>query len=1076
MTIKQPAQGISYTVAVLFCALALLFVLPSAAAAQGTGQIRGQVINAQTGEPIPGVNVVVVGTQRGAATNEDGNYAITNVPVGTQEVRASLVGFTDVTKTDVLVTIDQATRVDFSLKQEVVEGEEVVVQAERDIMKKEVSGSQQVITSEEVLEAPVRELDNFLSKQAGVSENLSIRGGAVGQTGTIINGITFTSERFSSPDAAVPLSAIDQVSVTSGGFTAEHGNFRSGLIEITTKAGQSDAYHGRIDLSINNPHQKRFGRSLYDTQNYYLRPKLDPDVAFVGTGEAWSDDPRLQKQYQEFRGWNTLAEQYNQGKAPENQASPLDLYMWNAWTYTVEPPFEKLEAEGYTIPEEKKQKIRDHAHELEGSSPDWNVDFGFGGPVPLVSEFLGDATFYLSHQSRKDQYTQPVARDAVDRSTTMLSIQSNLSSSLQLTLHGLYKTSTGVLDVIKSHHYPSNLGQMMPADNVSNSSYMPSGQYLYFPGVFTPLDHTSGMLGLDLRHAIGSNTFWELSISGTQRSARAAPPWAKAGLGFDEFFEKGYNSRSSEPVITFGPIKLNEQPYGFSSGNQVVDGFNFNNYEQPYGSTEHRFAQVGPSWFDSTDTQQVKARFDVSSQVTFHHMLKGGVEVRYSNLNHDMRSAWFGHLRGNFTYFWDREPLTAGIYVQDQIEYEGMVANIGLRADYYDPGGKWPTGEVFSQKAYGTGGQRENLFNRWAQQDILEPVETHLVWSPRLGLSFPVTERTKFFFNYGHFRSPAPWQQMFSVRQRPRVGLYDLGNPNLAPPRTIAYETGVEYNLLDQYLIRLSGYYKDITGQSGSVEYTNRTGTVNYDSWENNNYQDILGLELSVNKRYGEWTSGWANFDLRYEKSGLTGRSDFFEDPSKSEQAGLYSGQESRFLPRPQFTGNIRLHTPDDWGPSAGGTHPFGGWMLSVLPTWQAGPYFTWNPLGKRHFQNNLQWSTSSFWDMRFSKRFETAGAEIQAYVEVSNVFNARGVLRGQAFASGSDRRDYLASLHLPMYDSPEFDGLRQNSPEGYYTPGDDEPGELRSSEKPYINNPNQMLWRSFAEPRSIWFGLTVGF
>lgn len=1067
-------QNIFCAVAVLALAFSLLFLCESAFA-QGTGQIRGQVTSAQTGEPLPGVNIVVVGTQRGGATNADGNYAITNVPVGTHEVQASLIGFANTTKTEVLITLDQTTRVNFALKEETVEGEEVVVRAERDIMKKEVSGSQQVVTSEEVLEAPVRELDNFLAKQVGVSENLSIRGGAAGQTGTLINGFTFTSDRFSTPDAAVPLSAIEQVSVTSGGFTAEHGNFRSGLIEITTKSGQSEAYHGRIDLSINSPHQKRFGRSLYDVQNYYLRHELDPDVAFVGTEEAWEDDPRLRRQYQSFQGWNALAEQYNRDKAPEDQATPLDLYMWDAWTHMVVPPFEELESMGYTISEEKKQKIRDHAHELEGSDPDWNVDFGFGGPVPLVNGLLGDATFYLAHQSRKNQYTQPVTREAVDRSTTMLTLQSNLASSLQLTLHGLYKTRTGVLDVIKSHHYPSNLGRMMPADNLG-SSYVPSSQYLYFPGIFTPVDHTSGMLGLDLRHAIGANTFWQLSISGTQRSARAAPPWAEAGMGFDEFFEEGYNARSSEPVIEFGPIKLNEQPYGFSSGSQVVDGFAFNNYEQPYGSTQHRFAQVGPAWFDSTDTQQYKLQFDVSSQVSFHHLLKGGIEVRYSNLNHDMRSAWFGHLRGNFTYFWDREPLTAGIYVQDQIEYEGMVANIGLRADYYDPGGQWPTGDVFSQQAYGTGGQRENLFDRWEQQGILEPVETHLVWSPRLGLSFPITERTKFYFNYGHFRSPAPWQQMFSVRQRPRVGLYDLGNPNLAPPRTIAYETGVEYNLLNRFLLRLSGYYKDITGQQGGVAYHNREGTVNYDSWENNNYQDILGLELSVTKQYGEWVSGWANFDLRYEKSGLTGRSDFFEDPSKSEQTGLYAGQESRFLPRPQFNGNIRLHTPGGWGPLVGGLTPLGGWMLSVLPIWQAGPYFTWNPLGKRHLQDNLQWSTSSFWDLRFSKRFEAAGAGLRAYVEVTNVFNSRGLLRSQAFSSGSDRRDYLASLHLPMYDSPEFDGLRQNSPEGYYTPGDDQPGDLRSAEQPYINNPNQMMWRSFVEPRSVWFGVTVDF
>ncbi|NIQ10104.1 MAG: TonB-dependent receptor, partial [Gammaproteobacteria bacterium] len=60
-----------------------------------------------------------------------------------------------------------------------------------------------------------------------------------------------------------------------------------------------------------------------------------------------------------------------------------------------------------------------------------------------------------------------------------------------------------------------------------------------------------------------------------------------------------------------------------------------------------------------------------------------------------------------------------------------------------------------------------------------------------------------------------------------------MGNPNMEPPRTIAYETGVEYNLADQYLIRIAGYYKDITGEPGEMEYISSDGRVSYDTWIN---------------------------------------------------------------------------------------------------------------------------------------------------------------------------------------------------------------------------------------------------
>jgi outer membrane receptor protein involved in Fe transport len=1066
--------------------IVLLFFVHGLTFGQGTGQIRGQVVDSETSEPLAGVNVVLVGTQFGAATDANGNYAIINVPVGTHEVRASLVGYTGMTQTDVVVNLNQPTRVDFALEEAVVEGQEVIVTAEQNILKKEVSSTQQVVTSAQLMETPAaRSLEDFLEKQVGVTSDLRIRGGSTDQTGTIVNGITFTDDRMGKPDAGIPLSAVDQVSVISGGFNAEYGNFRSGLIDISTKTGGREGYSGRVDLSMNRPQMKRFGPSLFDYKNYYLRHEFDPEVAFVGTEEGWAGSERLNRQYQTFSGWNTLADQYNDGKPADEQVTPLDLYLWDAWVHAIEPPFDELEAQGYSVPADVQQQIRDHARDPEGSFSDWNVDFGFGGPVPGIGSMLGDATFFLSHKSNKDNYVQPVSRPAVTTNTTMLTVRSDLTSTLQLTLNGIHRIERGVLDVIKSHHFPVNLGRIMPADNL-NSPYMPnSGQYLYFPGVFTPKTDYTNVVGMELRHTMGSKTYWNLNISREERLSRASTPWADAGVGFSEFFETGYWERNPNPLdpndptpeITFGPVKLNEQPYLFSAGDQIVDGFDQNNYEQPYGSTSHRFAQIGPSWFDSTRTQQYRVRYDIARQISFHHLLKGGVELRYSILDHQMRSAWYEHLRGNFTYYWKRTPLNAGIFLQDQIEYEGMVANLGIRADYYNPGGEWPTGDIYSSEAYGTGGQHENMFDRWDRMGVLEPVDKHVAISPRLGVSFPVTERSKFFFNYGHFRSQVPWHQMFVVRQRPRVGLYDLGNPNLEPPKTVAYETGVEYNLLDQYLVRISGYYKDVTGQHGNVEYHNRAGTVSYDSWKNNNYEDIYGLELNVTKRIGRWLTGWLNYDFMFRKSGLVGRSDYYEDESKMAVFGLYEGQEGRALPRPRFNANISLHTPPSTGPNMGGFHPLDNWRLSLLPSWQAGPYFTWNPLGDLHVQDNLQWPAYHVWDMKLSKFIDVSNARFEAYLDVSNLFNQKisRLHRGEPYAGGSDRRNYLASLHLPMYDSPEYDDLRANSPDGYYEPGNDRPGDMRSDEKPYIDDPNRQLWM-YTGRRQVWFGVVVQF
>ncbi|NNF56741.1 MAG: carboxypeptidase-like regulatory domain-containing protein, partial [Rhodothermaceae bacterium] len=73
--------------------LFLLLALPGVALAQNTGKLSGQVTDATTGDPLPGAQVVVDGTQLGAATDLDGNYVILGIPVGQYDVEARFVGF-----------------------------------------------------------------------------------------------------------------------------------------------------------------------------------------------------------------------------------------------------------------------------------------------------------------------------------------------------------------------------------------------------------------------------------------------------------------------------------------------------------------------------------------------------------------------------------------------------------------------------------------------------------------------------------------------------------------------------------------------------------------------------------------------------------------------------------------------------------------------------------------------------------------------------------------------------------------------------------------------------------------------
>jgi hypothetical protein len=208
----------------------------------------------------------------------------------------------------------------------------------------------------------------------------------------------------------------------------------------------------------------------------------------------------------------------------------------------------------------------------------------------------------------------------------------------------------------------------------------------------------------------------------------------------------------------------------------------------------------------------------------------------------------------------------------------------------------------------------------------------------------------------------------------------------------------------------------------------------------------------------------------------LTGKETITDKNINNQQEGLYNGQETKSLPRPELNANITFRSPDTWGPDILGTHLLGGWDLTIFASYRAGNYFTWNPAGLLHLNNNLQWPDYYMFDLKLSKSFNISGVRTTFFLDVSNIFNIKvsQMDREYAFANDDDMRNYLASLHLPMYDSPDYDALRASSP-GNYIAGDDKVGDLRSPDKPYINDPNYSFWL-YKQPRDIWFGLRVDF
>src|SRR5690606_5835493 len=176
----------------------------------------------------------------GTATGPDGNYVIIAVRPDTYTITASFIGYTTQKREDVRVSIDLTTSVDFELGEEVLEGEEIVVTAEYEVVRKDLTSSESRVTAETIENLPVQEVGDLLSAQAGVTMRgggLHIRGGRSSEVAYFIDGVRVSDAYDGSISVEVENDAIEELQVISGTFNAEYGQAMSGIINVVTKEG-----------------------------------------------------------------------------------------------------------------------------------------------------------------------------------------------------------------------------------------------------------------------------------------------------------------------------------------------------------------------------------------------------------------------------------------------------------------------------------------------------------------------------------------------------------------------------------------------------------------------------------------------------------------------------------------------------------------------------------------------------------------------------------------------------------------------------------------------------------------------
>ncbi len=250
----------------------LIFFSPELTSQSQNGTITGKVINMQTEEPLIGVSVVVVGTTIGAATNEEGLFAIQNVPLGTYSIRASAVGFQPVMKTDVVVAPGKPAQTFFQLTERVLDVDEVTVTA--DYFQKNIDSpvSVQSLGYEEIRRIPggLEDVVRAVSILPGVAQvqpgrnDLIVRGGAPSENLFVVDNVEVpninhfgTQGASGGPLSFINLDFVNEASFSSGGFGARYGDKLSSVLSIELRDGRTDRFGGKATISAS-----QFGLNL----------------------------------------------------------------------------------------------------------------------------------------------------------------------------------------------------------------------------------------------------------------------------------------------------------------------------------------------------------------------------------------------------------------------------------------------------------------------------------------------------------------------------------------------------------------------------------------------------------------------------------------------------------------------------------------------------------------------------------------------------------------------------------------------------------------------------------------------
>lgn len=257
-----------------------VFSMDVQASGSQTGKITGQVVDAETGDLLPSINISVEGTNKGASTNFRGEFNIIGIPSGRYSIKASAIGFKSVRVTEVWISSGLETVVNIQMPPAPIELDEVVVVSSPSYdVGKNSTGTVHIVSESEISRLPAENILDLLSILPGISSNSIVRGSRTSEIDFQIDGLSIRDPLFGSMPSGALLNnlSLKEIQIFTGGFSANFGNAMSGIVNLVTRDG-GDRWTG--DLRLKNSFSALNGKN----DGYKLNSRGERIVEFAGGG------------------------------------------------------------------------------------------------------------------------------------------------------------------------------------------------------------------------------------------------------------------------------------------------------------------------------------------------------------------------------------------------------------------------------------------------------------------------------------------------------------------------------------------------------------------------------------------------------------------------------------------------------------------------------------------------------------------------------------------------------------------------------------------------------------------------